>query len=88
MATETRSRKFPDALLRDWESNDWNNWNFGTLGTDVSLIRLERSEAVERLERAAALRGAERLNSWSDWNRLSVCVRAQQGGSSHRTFEH
>ena len=66
MATETRSRKFPDALLRDWESNDWNNWNFGTLGTDVSLIRLERSEAVERLERAAALRGAERLNSWSD----------------------
>jgi hypothetical protein len=42
---------FPDGLLWDWESNDWNNWNFGTLGTDVSLIRLERSEAVERLER-------------------------------------
>jgi hypothetical protein len=30
MATKTRSRTFPDALLRDWESNDWN-W----LGLDV-----------------------------------------------------
>jgi hypothetical protein len=57
IATETRSRTFPDALLRELERNDWNNSNFGTLGTCVSLQRFERSEAVEPFDRDSGQAG-------------------------------
>ena len=48
MVTETRSRTFPDSLLRDWSRTIGTS---GTVGTRVSILRIERSKEIERLER-------------------------------------